>query len=170
MRHETAKKHRAAPPAFCGAALPLVVALCLLSACQGPSTPPAGSFTTPPGALLLATDPAAIRLQDIGDALVIYFAHNRYLPASLAELHPRTPDGADIPLTSPASGRPFVYVPSGLPVAGTNRVLLIYDPVAGQDGLHWALVAIPPEGHQPLTVEVVRLTEPVLQAYLQANR
>jgi hypothetical protein len=146
---------------FCGMAL----AACAPAAKTPPAARPA---ELAPGAedALMATDPCATRLQDISAALLMYVTVHKEMPPALEDL--RTLMGPDLKLICPTTGQPYVYVRAGLAVPGQERQLVAYEASPGPQGWRWGIVASPPDGSHPLTMLVVRLNQPVLDAYLQS--
>ena len=119
------------------------------------------------------TDPCANRLHDLGGLLLLYFVTNRRLPERLDDLAPLSDDPSKFHehITCPASGRPYEYVPKGLPAAGTDRVLLVYDPTPAHGGgaFRWVLLASAPQGDQPLSTWVTPYTEKKFKQHAPAN-
>ena len=115
----------------------------------------------------LATDACATRLQDLGGALLLYYATNRRLPDKLEDLAaaPGAAAGA-ADVTCPASGRSYVYVPGGgLTAKGKGRLLVLYDPTPVHGGLRWGLFISPPSGAEPLATWVTPMSEELFRGY-----
>jgi hypothetical protein len=113
---------------------------------------------------VLSADPAAGRLQDIGGALLVYYSDHKQLPPTLQDLA-GSPGGDSLNLTSPQSGREFVYVPSGLwSDQHPDKVIIAYDP-----DLHGAqrfcLLMNPPSTGAPLEATVIAIPEPDFRKY-----
>ena len=106
-----------------------------------------------------AEDACATRLHDLCAPLLLYFVANKRLPERLEDLAPFAEAGSDLQTTCPTSGRPYVYVPGGLPRSGSGRVLLVYDAAPAHAGVRWVIVASPPQGDQPLSMWVMPFTE-----------
>ena len=89
------------------------------------------------------SDPCALRMRDLEELLLVYYAVNRQFPAQLTDLSSYA--DADKPLTLKCafSPQPFGYDRFGM-VSGTRaRRLLAWTPVPNRSGLRWC-VAIPP--------------------------
>jgi hypothetical protein len=110
-------------------------------------------------AALPAEDECAARLHDISGLLLLYFVANKHLPEKLEDLAPLADPGTDFQTTCPVSGRPYVYVPGGLPGSGSGRVLIVYDAVPAHNGIRWGIAASPPQGDQPLATWVMPFSE-----------
>ena len=149
------------------------VVLCLAclwgAACAGPAPGP-GPVEDPSESLALATDPCAMRLHDISAAMLMYINLHKRMPESLEQLRPLADAGEDFHLVCPVSGKPYVYVPAGLGVVDQDRVLVIFDSEPAHNGWTWDIVLDPAVGNQPLTLTVVRHSQPVLKAYLEGGQ
>jgi hypothetical protein len=149
----------------------LLLAALLLAACapsanvKPPAAPPAAAAADDTA---LATDPCAIRLQDISSAMLFYVIQHKEMPHTLEDVRILGGTAAADPkfFTCPTTGQPYIYVRAGLSVPGQERLLVVYDSVADSAGLRWGIVAAPADGNRPLTMLVVRLTQRVLDTYL----
>lgn len=121
---------------------------------QQPSARPDGNNSP-----TAAGDACAARLHDISGLLLLYFVSNQRLPERLEELAPLSDSPSTFQAICPASGRPYAYTPQGLPGAGTDRVLLVYDETPAHGGFRWVIVASPPQGDQPLRTFVMPYTD-----------
>ncbi|MGA2266444.1 MAG: hypothetical protein ABSH10_08460 [Phycisphaerae bacterium] len=131
----------------------LLASIGWMGGCQQPAAPAA---TMPAKSDDL--DQCAERLHDIGGPLLLYYVTHRELPKSLDDLG-KVGDNSIPPLVCPISGKPYVYDPVGLPVAGRPGRLIMYDAVPCRPGKRWGiLVETPPPG-QPLVIRVVCLPE-----------
>jgi hypothetical protein len=152
-----------------------------LFACAQPQKPKATPVQAPPtpdehaehNALIidLATDPCAIRMQDVGGALALYYHENQGFPEKLEAIRPYANKWhLNIGnLTCPASGEPYVYYPSGLSAPFQVRRLVLFDKSPVHKGWRWGVVmAPPPQGMVVVTPEVVRLSQEVLDLYLKS--
>lgn len=127
----------------------------------------------PPGSTdeAMATDPCAMRLQDIGGALLQYFALNKRLPARLEDV--KTIVGVDqsLQFACPASGKPYGFAPAGLILEGRKKRIIIYDPTPAHDGRRWCVFMTDqrrPGAAQSL--EVLAVPEAVFHLYLPADQ
>jgi hypothetical protein len=112
-----------------------------------------------PGTPILAADPCANRLHDVGGALLLYYAINRQLPGQLDELA-RLPGFEHVTdFTCPVSKRPFVYNPVGILDLERNTRVIIYDPAPSHNGTRWAISVVEPRGNEALVTKVVGLPE-----------
>jgi len=107
-------------------------------------------------------------MQDIKDAMVAYLGLNQELPLSLSLLKPTAARfGLTLNFTSPASGKPYIYVPDGLTVSGVPLRLVLYDATPAHGG-YWAVMLLPPQATQPYQAEVFLLPPAWLQLYLES--
>jgi hypothetical protein len=114
-----------------------------------PAAPVAGK-----SAALTELDPCADRLHDIcGELLLHYLAHGE-LPQQLSELR-----GGKLPVTCPVTIEPYDYHRDGLPIPGSDRVVLVSDPRPHSPSARWAIVADPPRPGKPLVARVLKLAE-----------
>jgi hypothetical protein len=112
------------------------------------------------------TDPCATRMHDLSGLLLLYYAVNKKLPERLDELEPFA--DADMPFQAecPLSGVPYVYVPTAVPPAGSERFLVIYDAVPAHGGLRWGVFITPPVNNQPPETRVLPMSETVFRNYV----
>jgi hypothetical protein len=111
-------------------------------------------------------DPCATRLHELSGLLLTYYAVNKHLPDRLDELAPLIDADATFETTCPASGQPYVYVPSGLQSSsGGERYLILYDAVAAHGGLRWGIFVAPPHGGQPPATWVILMSDDVFRGY-----
>jgi hypothetical protein len=116
-------------------------------------------------------DPCATRLHELSGLLLTYYAINKHLPDRLDELAPLldvdVDSATDLDTTCPASGQPYVYVPSGLQSSsGGERYLVLYDAVPAHGGLRWGIFVAPPHGGQPPATWVILMSEDVFRGYV----
>jgi hypothetical protein len=152
---------------------PLLLAL-LAAGCQTaapePSATPAAPvankehFHTDPAAV---SDACADRMQDLCEAMLLYYITNKQLPPTLPELQPYADAGAQLNFTCPTSGDPYVYVPGGLAAPGIHDRLVLYDLRPVHNGHRWAIVMAPAK---PITMYVIPLKDSLLNAYLQGSQ
>jgi hypothetical protein len=160
----------------------LMLTTCLLTAgCQtstpkhaetaapSPATPAARGadrvdLHTDPATL---SDPCAENLQNISEALLLYYIANKHLPPTLPELQPYADAGTTLSAKCPTSGEAYAYNPQGLIAPGVHDRLLVYDTQPVHNGHRWAIVMAPPRPAQPMTVFVIPLQDALLKAYLQ---
>ena len=128
-----------------------------------------GNRLTPDQAV--ATDPCAIRLHDIGGALLHYFAVNKRLPDRLEEV--QSFGDADQPLqfTCPTSGKTYGYAPQGLILEGRKKRIIVFDQMAAHDGQRWCVfMAEEPRPGAAQSIEVLAVPEGVFRLYRPAER
>jgi hypothetical protein len=96
-----------------------------------------------------------MRLHDVCGPLLLYYATNRALPAKLEQLS-EVPGFADVKdFTCPASGKPYVYNPAGIPTPDRAMRLIIYDAVPAHGNVRWAVSIPATPGEGPLVAKVV---------------
>lgn len=129
-----------------------------------PTETPAPSGQSPSPAIS-NTDPCAMRMHDISGALLFYYAAVHKLPPALADLK-KTPLGAGLEFTCPASGQAYIYNPEGVAAPDGQSLLICYDPSPSHSGFRLAISvpATDPEG--ALVTKVV----PVAEAHFQKAR
>ena len=118
------------------------------------------TITTPEKSSAANTDPCAMRLHDVCGPLLLYYATHRALPAKLEQLS-QVPGFETVnDFTCPASGKPYVYNPAGIPAPDRTMRVIIYDAVAAHDGTRWG-IAIPTNtgGGGTLVAKVVAVPE-----------
>jgi hypothetical protein len=114
----------------------------------------------------LMTDPSAERLGDIDAALILYFHANQGMPGQLDDL--RATAGPDLNLIAP-SGQPYVYIPQGLAVRNSDKLLVVYDPQESPNGRRWCILAVQLRPGAPLSAEVIALSEALFRTYLASQ-
>jgi len=135
----------------------IVLGVCA-AGCQGfEAAPPAAPRPS------VRVDPCAERLHDICGQLLLYYAGNKRLPRTLAEL---TTTGSQHvrPLVCPVSGKPYVYNPDGLRLPGRPGRLVLYDAAASHSGMRWGIFVSDPEGDRPFTARVILLPQESLSS------
>jgi hypothetical protein len=109
------------------------------------------------------TDPSALRLGKILEAIFSYFAINKGMPATLDDL--KAVDSELI--TIAPSGQPYEYYPQGLPLPNSadKKLLVVADPVETRDGRRYCILASLLKPGAPLTGEVMYIPEVTYAAY-----
>jgi hypothetical protein len=153
-----------------------VIAACitLVTGCQPAPPPPNKSGApvrpAPPQNLTdaqrAATDPCALRMTDVEEAMMNYYATNRRLPEKLDELKSYALLGAQLNFTCPVSGRPYVYVPDGLQSAGRPKRILLHDATAAHEGKRWCIFLAPLKPGQAAFMEVLPVEDKDFHTYL----
>ena len=118
-----------------------------------------------PGEPPSSADECASRLHDVSGLLLQYYLLNRQLPATLEDLVPLADAGVEVNLNCTASGQPYVYTPGGRRAPGSERVLVLYDPIPAHNGFRWAVTMTPPVPGQAWATWVVPLTDAVIASY-----
>jgi hypothetical protein len=131
-----------------------------------PAPPPAArvDLHTDPATL---TDPCEENLQNLCEAMLLYYTRTKHLPPTLQDLQPYAEAGSPLLIKCPTSGEAYVYNPQGLTAAGVHDRLLVYDTEAVHNGHRWGIVMAAPRPGQPITVFVIPLQESLLKAYVQ---
>jgi hypothetical protein len=114
------------------------------------------------------SDPSAMRMDDIVEALLLYLKANGGMPARLEDLQTVPMIGPSINAVSP-SGAPYAYVPQGLTAPNSNKRLVVYDPLESTNGKRWCILVSQSQAGGPLTAEVLHLPEIVFRAYLASG-
>lgn len=112
------------------------------------------------------TDPCAENLQNICEAMLLYYTTNKHLPAALPELQPYADAGTQLSFSCPVSGDPYSYAPQGLITSGIHDRLVLYDANPVHNGHRWGIVMTPAAPNQPVTLFVIPLNDSLLNAYL----
>jgi hypothetical protein len=89
---------------------------------------------------LLNTDPSAVRLENIQEALLEYCAVHDRLPAKLDDLQSMVSPPSSLKLTAPGSNQPYVYVPDGLYAPSHSKRIIVYAPTATPAGKRWCIL------------------------------
>jgi len=117
------------------------------------------------------SDPCAIRLHDIGGALLQYYALNKRLPDRLEDAAALADPGQPLQLTCPASGKPYGYAPAGLMMEGRRKRIIVFDPTPAHDGLRWCVfMADQTRPGAAQSVEVLPVPEGVFRLYRPADQ
>ena len=110
-------------------------------------------------AAITANDPCAERLHAACGPLLLYYAVHRRLPDkldALRELSDAPAELADVQFTCPVSGRPYIYLPQGVPRGkGQPGLLVLFDAAPSHSGMRWAVAADVPRPGEPLVTKVV---------------
>ncbi len=113
---------------------------------------------------VVATDTCASRLQDIGEALLLYYSVNKHLPAQLEEL--KSESGTPLNFTCPQSGKPYLYISSGLAAVSHDKRIIICDSTPSHNGKRWCIFMPPPRPGQAVSMEVLEVPEGLYRTYL----
>ena len=100
-----------------------------------------------------------MRLHDVCGPLLLYYATNRALPAKLEQLSDVRAFETVKDFTCPASGKPYVYNPAGLPAPDRSMRLIVYDAAPAHGGTRWAIAIPISPGEGPLVAKVVAVPE-----------
>jgi hypothetical protein len=157
--------------------LVLVVTGMLLAGCQpagGPSPGAAAPANIAPAAApsspdeIVATDPTAQRLGEIGEYMMLYYRDHDQMPAKLEDLL-AMPGAQDLQFTNASTGKPLVYQPAGMwSSASGDRCIILYDPDLSH-GARWCLFMSSPKAGAALSVDVRAIPEPVFLNYRAAQ-
>jgi hypothetical protein len=142
----------------CGILLASLV-LCAIG-CQTIPAPDAPNADQSP-----AVSEGSERIEAIDEALLIYVETNRQLPPTLEDL--RSVAGNNIQLLSPG-GKPYVYMPAGLPSPVGLKRMMVYDPDPLAGGRHWCILVSDFKPGGVLVSEVVDLSSAAFQSYLSS--
>jgi hypothetical protein len=115
----------------------------------------------------ITSDVSDLRMDDILGGLLFYFRSNHQMPAKLEDLRPIV--GRDLN-TDNASDQPFVYVPAGLRLRGSSKLLVVYDPHMHDDHTRWVILLGAFKAGAPPTGEVLSIPEVIFQAYLKSGQ
>jgi hypothetical protein len=103
-------------------------------------------------------DPCADRLHEISGRLLLYYSVAGKMPATLPDM--KGVDSEPLPpLVCPVSGKPYVYNPVGLPIAGRRGRLVIYDAEPSHSGKRCAILADVGAEDKPLSARVILVPE-----------
>jgi hypothetical protein len=134
---------------------------------NGASPGPDASARTDQIEQALGANPADVRLQDISGAILEYYAIHDRLPASLADLQSLPDLDRPLNLVSPASGKPYVYVPEGLKSPRDPRQIVVYDAAPDSAGMRYVILLRRPHGRQTAATWVDRLPDAVFHQYIR---
>lgn len=148
----------------------LILAAAMFGGCQ--AKPQAKPIVQQPteadesaAALDQATDPCALRLQDIIGQLLAYYALYHQMPAKLEDLKPLADAGMDTTYACPESKEPYVYLGEGVEANGLRDRLMVYDKSAVHHGVRWAITMKPPVAGQ-IQMFVIPMNQKLMNAYL----
>lgn len=143
------------------------ITLLLVGGCQTVANRPAGLAASSEQPIV---DPCAMRLHDIGGAILMYYALNRRMPMELKEASLLSQSGDALKLTCPVSGRPYVYNPTGLQIPGTNKRVIVYDAAPVHDGHRNCLIMPMPRRNQGMSTDVKSVPEAVFETFIPIAR
>ena len=106
----------------------------------------------------LQEDRCAQRLHDLSGRLLLYYSQGGRLPASLDALPPLDPANPT-PAVCPASGRPYLYKPTGVSVPDHPGRLVLYDARPSHAGMRWGVFVDTAAGGGHLTARVLLVPE-----------
>jgi hypothetical protein len=115
----------------------------------------------------IKSDPCALRLHDIAGAILMYYALNREMPTHLEDLRAMQDVDQQLNFTCPVSNQPYVYVPQGMTSPGRTKMILVHDPTPSHNGTRWCILAASGKPGEPISLEVLPITEPVFLSYKQ---
>lgn len=123
-----------------------------------------GARLTPDQAVV--TDPCAIRLHDIGGAILQYFALNKRLPDRLEDATTFADTDQPLQFTCPTSGKTYGYAPRGLVLEGRKKRIIVFDQMAAHEGQRWCVfMADDPRPGAAQSIEVLAVPEGVFRLY-----
>jgi len=131
-----------------------------------PNFVPPGQDTSVSSEQALPAGDSGARIEDINEALLVYVKLTRQMPAALDDL--KSVYGDQLLLTNPG-GKPYVYVPTGLSMPNSQKILVIYDPDELPNGRRWCILVSDLRPGSPLVTEVLDLPEIVFRSYLASN-
>ena len=135
--------------------LSLVCLIGLASSCQRVTEP---ELVRRPS---VKKDACAERLHDVCGHMLLYYAIHRKLPPMLSAL--TSNGGLPLPpFVCPASGRPYVYDPSGVPIANLPGRLVLYDPEPSHSGMQWGIFVSTSADEPNITARVILVDQKVL--------
>ena len=117
----------------------------------------------------LNDNPSARRLTDIEGTLLEYYALHKTMPKSLDELKALADIGTDLHLTSPPSGKPYLYFSDGLMMLGAAKRIIVADPEPNARGQRYCILLPRIEPGQSLSMEVLHMPEGDFQKYVPAG-
>jgi hypothetical protein len=140
----------------------------MVNAPQGnPNSDPAARPEQIEGAI--HSDPCSARLHEISGALLEYYALHGRLPVRLEDLNALPDLDQPLSFSCPASGKPFVYVPSGLVRLADPQPIVLFDPAVDRAGLRWVIRLRRPTPHEAGTTFVEHLPEAVFKTFVPAQ-
>ncbi len=106
-------------------------------------------------------DPCEARLQNIEAALLYYYSLKGDLPQRLEDLQILSSD--DLPLTCPVSNQEYIYSKDGIPIPGSARRAIVFDPTPAHQGKRWCIAMAPIVPNAALELEPQKLPESVFK-------
>jgi hypothetical protein len=116
----------------------------------------------------LRSDPCAARLHAISGAMLEYYALHNRLPPALQNLASLADLDEPLNFTCPETGRPYVYVPTGLQSPKDSRLIVVHDAETHRSGQRWVILLQKPKGRQAASLWVVPMGEAEFRAHTPA--
>jgi hypothetical protein len=116
----------------------------------------------------LRSDPCAARLHAISGAMLEYYALHNRLPPALQNLASLADLDEPLNFTCPETGRPYVYVPTGLQSPKDSRLIVVHDAETHRSGQRWVILLQKPKGRQAASLWVVPMGEGEFRAHTPA--
>lgn len=133
-------------------------------------------------------DPCAANLQDLGDALLLFYSSRQQLPDNLPALGRYATPGTSLNLSCPVSQQPYVYDPNGPALSNsvwlTNAAgksvnisrevrlgqIVIYDATPAHHGERWVLIFGQDTRGTSMVATPYRIPERAFQEAMRAPR
>lgn len=117
----------------------------------------------------IRSDPCAARLHAISGAMLEYYALHGRLPIRIEDLNALSDLEEPLSFSCPASGKPFVYVPSGLTSLEDPKPIVLFDPAVDRAGLRWVIRLRRPTPQEAGATFVEHLPETVFRTFVPAQ-
>lgn len=114
-------------------------------------------------------DPCAAHLQRICGILLQYYSTNGRLPSRLEDLNTLPEIKEPLTFSCPGSGKPFVYVPSGLVRLGDARPIVLFDQNVDRAGLRWVIRLRRHTAYEAGMTSVEHVQESVFKTFVPAQ-
>ena len=137
----------------------LLAAMFLIGGCAAPADQAtAAKPADRPLDATSAIDPCASNLHDISGAMLVYLNLNGRFPPTLDTLQP-LPGEKELSFTCPASGRPYIFNPSGIHLVERAAYIIVYDAQPAHNGLRWAIIMDEPAPDKAPVMKVSQIPE-----------
>ncbi len=116
-----------------------------------------------------AAETCPSRLQDVSEAMLLFWATYKRLPERLQQLRAVSDRGDKLELSCPETHKPFIYMPTGMRALGRKKALFIYDATPAPNGSRWCILAEDPRPGAAWSMEVIAIPDPIFRLYQLAE-
>jgi hypothetical protein len=114
----------------------------------------------------VASDPCAIRLDHVIEAMYQFYLLNKRLPDTLEQLKPFGDELNPIQLVCTATGQPYQYSFNALMSPGRSKRILVWDPTPAHQGRRYCILISYTQPNNGLALEVDAVPEADFKTYV----